>query len=122
MTVSPPSWADADWATRIGEPFRSDGRFWAGLAASTDALLSLVAAVIAAISLGAAGERAWSIVPFVVPAALIARAVAVSASSSRRSRAAFADTRTWRDAERAAVATAFVHVLRRPRFGPRRAA
>jgi Flp pilus assembly protein TadB len=110
-----PSWAEADWANRVEEPFRSDAEFWSGLAASADAFITLVAAAAVAIALALTGHPGWAIVPFVVPAALIVRAAVIARTSSRRSQEAFDDHRTWRDAERAAVATSFGHVLRRRR-------
>jgi hypothetical protein len=115
MTPLPP-WTEADWASPVGEPFRSDRRFWLSLAISADAVVALAVAVVVAALLGALDERRWVILPFAVPAVLTALAVVVSSGSSRRSRQAFPDAETWRDAERAAVATAFFHVLRRPRW------
>jgi hypothetical protein len=109
-----PSWAKEDWASGIAEPFRSDQEFWSSLAASADALVSLAAAIAIAVILVLEGQRAWSIVPFVAPAGMAVRAALISRSSSRRNRDAFNDRRTWRDAERNAVATAFLKVLRRP--------
>jgi hypothetical protein len=110
-----PAWAEADWTSKVAEPFRSDHGFWTSLAASADALVSLAAAIVVAVILVITGERAWSVLPFVVPAALAARAVVISRSSSRRSQAAFADRRAWRDAERMAVAASFGQVLLRRR-------
>jgi hypothetical protein len=112
-----PAWTDAEWTNDIAEPFRSDGEFWNGLAASADALVSLAGAIAVAVVLALTGQGAWSVLPFAFPAGLAIRAAAVSAASSRRSRSAFADKREWRDAERAAVATAFAKVVgrRRPR-------
>jgi hypothetical protein len=101
----------------VDEPFRSDEGFWASLAASADALLCLAAAAAVAVVLVFTGERAWSLLPFAVPAGLTVRAAVIGRASSRRSQAAFPDRRAWRDAERAAVATAVVHALggeRRP--------
>jgi hypothetical protein len=110
-----PAWTEADWTSRVDEPFRSDRQFWASLAASADAVISLVAAAAVAVVLALAGDRAWSVLPFVMPAGLAARAVWIGRSSSRRSRAAFPDRQSWRDAERTAVATSFFRALRRPR-------
>jgi hypothetical protein len=110
-----PSWTNADWASNVAEPFRSDRDFWASLAASADALLSLAAAAAVAIVLALTGERGWSFLPFIVPAVLAARAALIARASSRRSRAAFDDRRAWRDAERTAVATSFFGAVRRPR-------
>jgi hypothetical protein len=86
------------------------------LAISADAVVTLAVAVVVAALLGALGERQWAILPFAVPAVLTALSVVTSSASSRRSRRAFPDADSWRDAERAAVATAFIHVLRRPRW------
>jgi hypothetical protein len=110
-----PSWTNADWASNVAEPFRSDRDFWASLAASADALISLAAAAAVAIVLVLTGERGWAFLPFIVPAVLAARAALIARASSRRSRAAFDDRRAWRDAERAAVATSFFGAVRRPR-------
>lgn len=114
-----PAWADADWTSRVAEPFRSDRGFWISLAASADALLSLAVAIAVAVILVVTGEHEWSFVPFVVPAGLAIRAAALSRSSSRRSQEAFADRRAWRDAERNAVAASFGSVLRRRRMPTR---
>jgi hypothetical protein len=110
-----PYWTDAAWTTQVDEPFRSDGEFWSGLAAITDALISLGIAAVVAIILTVAGTGAWAVLPFAVPVVLFVRAGRIASRSSRRSRAAFDDPRAWRDAERTAVATAFVRVLGRRR-------
>jgi hypothetical protein len=112
-----PSWTNADWASNVAEPFRSDHDFWASLAASADALISFAAAAAVAVVLVLTGERDWSLVPFVVPAAMALRAALIAKSSSRRSRAAFEDRQAWRDAERTAVAATFLRALRRRRVG-----
>jgi hypothetical protein len=112
-----PSWADEDWAHQVAEPFRSDHEFWSSLAASADAVISLVAAVAVAVALRLVVAGPWALVPFLVPAGFIVRAA--MASSSRHRREAFADQDAWRDAERAAVAASFMHVVRRPRTGLR---
>jgi hypothetical protein len=106
-----PGWTEADWARSVAEPFRSDRDFWAGLAASADALIGLLAAIAVAIVMVLTGAGLWSLLPLAVPAALILRATVVSRSSSRHSQAAFPDRRAWRDAERSAVATAFPRVI-----------
>jgi hypothetical protein len=111
-----PSWTSAEWTGRVAEPFRSDGDFWSSLAASADALISLAVAIAIAVVLVFTGAGVWAIVPFVVPALLAVRAALIGRSSSKRSQTVFADRRAWRDAERAAVATAFFRVLRRPRW------
>jgi hypothetical protein len=83
-------------------------------AASTDAAISLVAAVAVAVALRLVVAGLWALLPFAVPAGFIVRAAL--ASSSRHRRETFADQHAWRDAERAAVTIAFVHVVRRPRI------
>jgi hypothetical protein len=113
--TSPPSWTNADWATDVAEPFRSDHDFWASLAASADALISLVAAAAVAVVLVLTGQRLWSLLPFVVPAVLAIRAVLIARVSSRHSKEAFEDRREWRDAERTAVAATFRRALGRRR-------
>jgi hypothetical protein len=114
--TSLPSWTNADWAADVAEPFRSDHDFWASLAASADALISLAAATAVAIVLVLTGERAWSLLPFVVPAVMAVRAVLIARVSSRHSKEAFEDRREWRDAERTAVAATFLRALGRPRL------
>jgi len=110
-----PYWTDAAWTARIDEPFRSDGEFWTGLAAITDALISLAVAAVVAVVLAVAGTGAWAVLPFAVPVILFVRAGRIASRSSRRNRASFDDPHAWRDAERIAVATAFVRVLSRRR-------
>jgi hypothetical protein len=109
-----PSWVEADWRTQIAEPFRSDEGFWVSLAASADALITLAMAVAAAVALVLAGDKGYSAVPFLVPAGLAMRAAVIGRSSSRRSRESFADHRTWRDAERGAVAATFAEPYAAP--------
>jgi hypothetical protein len=108
-----PSWTTSDWTSNVAEPFRSDRSFWTSLAASADALISLGIAIVAAVVLVVTGERAWSFLPFLVPAVLAARAALIGRASSRRSQAAFEDRQAWRVAERSAVAASFGQVLRR---------
>jgi len=111
-----PSWTDAEWTGHVAEPFRSDRGFWSSLAASADALIVLAAAIAVAIVLMISGVGAWSLLPFVAPTLLAVRAALIGRASSKRSQTEFADRRAWRDAERAAVATAFFRVLCRPRW------
>jgi hypothetical protein len=111
-----PSWTDAEWTGRVEEPFRSDVDFWSSLAASADALITLAAAIAVAIVLMLNGDGVWALVPFVAPTLLAIRAAMIGRASSKRSQADFDDRRAWRDAERAAVATAFFRVLRRQRL------
>jgi hypothetical protein len=111
-----PAWTNAAWASDVAEPFRSDRDFWSSLAASADSLISLAAAVAISAVLMLNGEQLWSFLPFVAPVGLAVRAAVVARSSSRRNREAFADRRSWRNAERTAVAAVFLRVLRRPRM------
>lgn len=90
----------------VGQPFVSDPWFWVSVRASGYALVLLVGATALTVSLGAA----WS-VTFVAPTVLLALAAVTGRLSSRRSRTAFDDRRQWRDAERQAVANAFVPAL-----------
>jgi hypothetical protein len=106
-----PWWANEAVSAKVAEPFRSDGEFWTSLAASADAFLTLVAAAAVCAVLAATGAGAWSVVPFVVPAALLVRAVRVARSASRHNRGAFEDRRAWQEAERTAVAAGFIPVL-----------
>ena len=115
-----PAWSQPDWASDVAEPFRSDGEFWSSLAASADALVSLAAAVAIAVVLVLVGERVWwSLLPFLAPAGLAARAALIARSSSRRNREAFEDRRAWREAERTAVSKGFSGALRRSRVSSR---
>lgn len=101
------------WTPRVDAPFRDDPQFWASVGRSVDALLTLVAATVLAVVLGA-----WAALAFVVPVLLLAASARDARSSSGRTRAAFASRNEWRDAERQAVAAAipgaFTRYLRRP--------
>lgn len=110
-----PSWTDSDWASDVAEPFRSDRDFWTSLAASADAVITLAAAAAVAVVLVLTSEAAWALLPFAVPLTMMIRAGLIGRASSRRSKQAFEDRRSWRDAERAAVAAVFFKVLRRRR-------
>lgn len=90
----------------VGQPFASDPLFWVSVRASGYALVLLVGATAVTASLGAA----WS-ATFLAPTVLLALAAVTGRLSSRRSRTAFEDRRLWRDAERQAVARAFVPAL-----------
>jgi hypothetical protein len=104
-------WARDTFATRVEEPFRSDGEFWRSLAASADAFITVIAAAAVCTVLVITGAGLWASVAFVVPAGFVIRAVTVARASSRHSQAAFDDRRAWRDAERTAVASGFIPVL-----------
>ena len=98
----------------VGQPFASDPWFWVSVRASGYALVLLVGAAALTAFLG----RPWA-ATFLAPAVLLALAAATGRLSSRRSRTAFDDRRLWRDAERQAVAHAFVPALLwRNRWGP----
>ena len=90
----------------MGQPFASDRWFWLSVRASGYALVLLAVATALTAFLGAA----WA-ATFVAPALLLALAAVTGRLSSRRSRTAFDDHRLWRDAERQAVAHAFVPAL-----------
>jgi hypothetical protein len=98
----------------VDEPFRSDPAFWSGLAASAAALLGVVGAAAAAAALALLGQAAWSVAPFAVPACLVVRAGVLSRTATRHTRPVFPQRQAWREAERRAVATAFIALLRRP--------
>jgi hypothetical protein len=110
-----PAWTRSEWAAEVAAPFRSDRDFWTSVAASADALITLAAAAAVAVALVLTHETAWALLPFAVPAWFLFRAARAARASSRRSQAAFPDRRSWRDAERAAVATVFFKVMRRRR-------
>jgi hypothetical protein len=110
-----PAWTSTEWASEVAEPFRSDEEFWTSLAASADAVVTLAAAAAVSVVLVLTGEAVWAPLPFAVPAGFMVRAARVARLSSRRNRDAFADRRSWRDAERAAVAAVFFKVMRRRR-------
>ena len=90
----------------VGQPFATDPWFWVSVRASGYALVLLVGATAITASLGAA----WA-ATFLAPTVLLAVAGVTGRLSSRRSRTAFDDHRQWRDAERQAVAHAFVPAL-----------
>ena len=90
----------------VGQPFASDPLFWVSVRASGYALVLLVGATAVTTSFGSA----WS-ATFLAPTVLLALAAVTGRLSSRRSRTAFEDRRLWRDAERQAVARAFVPAL-----------
>jgi hypothetical protein len=108
--------------SRVAEPFRSDPEFWRSVCASADAVMLLGAAVAGAAALlltGAPAVLVW--LPFALPVIFLVRA-AVSGSRFHRGhepRPAVVDTvqgeRSWRDAERIAVAAVFGRALVRSR-------
>jgi len=112
-----PSWADP-----VGEPFRRDPAFWRAVFASADSAVLIVAATAASVLLGrAAAPVAVAMAPFALPAVFVFWAVVNSLRSSRASRVWFRrrgpdDLATWRDRERSAVASVFVHALLRNRL------
>lgn len=112
---------------RVAEPFRSDPQFWRSVCASADAGVLLVVAIAAAVVLRLTGAGTVVVLaPFTLPGVFLVQA---AASSSRFHRGhqplpALVDTaqgeRSWRDAERIAVAAVFGRALvrRRSLVGP----
>jgi hypothetical protein len=99
------------FADALDEPFRSDPDFARSVAASADGLVAVVVAVVLTAVFGAIGALA-----FLLPVGLFVVAGVTGRRSARRSRAAVGDARTWRDAERRAVAAVFVRALLRRRW------
>lgn len=104
-----------DWKRDVPEPFASDDDFWVSVAASVDALLTLVLATAVTLLVGI-----WGTLAFVVPAALLVRAGLAARRSERRTRAMFATVDQWRQAERRAVGSVMVGATVRPRWRTRR--
>jgi hypothetical protein len=113
--MTAPTWTRTDWSDDVAEPFRSDTNFWTSVAASADALVTLVLAAAAAVALAITVGGTWPLLPFVVPAGLLIRAGQCGRASARSSRDAFAADQQWRNAERRAVAQVFGKVLLRRR-------
>lgn len=97
------------------EPFASDDDFWVSVAASVDALLTLLLATAITLVVGA-----WGAVAFAVPLGLLVRAGLTGRRSGRRTRTMFATIDQWRLAERQAVASVMVGAVVRPRWKLRR--
>lgn|GEM_PF-3496873 len=110
------------WADPVGDPFRRDPSFWRAVFASADSAVLIVVAGGASVLLGRVGAPvAVAMAPFAVPLVFVVWAVVASSRSSRASRVWFrhrgADgLATWRDSERRAVASVFVHALLRNRL------
>jgi hypothetical protein len=122
VTPAEPKWmSGVRRQAGVAEPFASDPRFWGAMASSADAAAALVLAIAGAILLALSVGGLWTMLPFALPLAFLARAALHGVASARSSRAAFgADGRKgWRDAERHAVARAFLPVLCRPRLRAR---
>jgi hypothetical protein len=103
------------WKRDVREPFASDDDFWISVAASVDALLTLVLASVITLLFGA-----WGAIAFAVPIALLVRAGLTGNRSARRTRTMFATIDQWRHAERQAVASVMVGAAVRPRWRTRR--
>src|SRR5689334_3208579 len=101
----------AAWTLDAAEPFATDREFAVSVGASADALITLVAATVVTLLLGAIAA-----VAFVVPVALLIRAGVAGRASARRSQHAFASRDEWKAAERQAVAQTFGKALVRRRF------
>ena len=112
-----PSWADP-----VAEPFRRDPAFWRAVFASADSAVLIVAAAGGSVLLGRVGAATpVTMAPFLVPLVFVVWAVESSLRSSRASRVWFRrrgqdDLASWRDRERSAVASVFVHALLRNRL------
>jgi fatty acid desaturase len=113
--MTAPTWTRTDWSDDVAEPFRSDLNFWTSVAASADALVTLVLAAAAAVALALTVGGGWPMLPFVVPAVLLIRAAWCGRASARSSREAFTADQQWRNAERRAVSQVFGKVLLRRR-------
>lgn len=98
---------------KVAEPFASDEAFWASMAAAVDALAGVLVAAAAAVALRLSGVGAWWLLPFLAAALLAARAGLLSTRSSRANRQHFDDEKSWREAERQAVAAGFGTAVRR---------
>jgi hypothetical protein len=90
----------------VQEPFAGDPSFWMSVRACGYALVTLLIAV----ALTAFFGLMW-VATFGLPIGLLVCAALTARASTKRSRAHFADRRVWREAERTAVATAFVPAL-----------
>jgi hypothetical protein len=106
----------------VAEPFGSDPEFWRSLCASADALALLAVAVACAAVLRLSGAvPVLVLLPFALPGILLFRAAVSSSRFHQRHLPlpAVIDTargeQSWRDAERTAVAAAFVPALLRRR-------
>jgi hypothetical protein len=89
------------WTQKVDEPFRSDALFWRAVGRSVDALVTLIVVTVLAAVFGPV-----ALVGLAVPVALLLVAARHGRLSTARTRAAFENRLSWRDAERAAVATA----------------
>jgi hypothetical protein len=112
-----PSWADP-----VADPFRRDPSFWRAVFASADSSVLIVVAGAACVGLGRLGASPGvAMAPFALPLVFVVWAVVASSRSSRASRVWFRHRgpeglATWRDSERRAVASVFVHALLRNRL------
>lgn len=97
------------------EPFASDDDFWTSVAASVDALLTVLIATAITLLVGV-----WGAIAFAVTIGLLLRAGLTGSRSGRRTRAMFATIDQWRQAERQAVASVMVRAVVRPRWRIRR--
>ena len=110
------------WADPVADPFRRDPAFWRAVFASADSAVLLVVAGAASVVLGRAGAGTpAAMLPFAVPLGFVAWAVVASYNSSRASRVWFRRRgpdalASWRDSERRAVASVFLHARVRNRL------
>jgi hypothetical protein len=103
------------WKRDVREPFASDDDFWVSVAASVDALLTLILASAITLLFGA-----WGAIAFALPIGLLVRAGLTGSRSAHRTRTMFATVDLWRHAERQAVASVMVGAVVRPRWRTRR--
>ena len=94
---------------RVADPFAGDDDFWVSTRAS---LAVLPAAVLTGVSILLAAPFGYA--ACALPIGLAVLAAQRGRRSSRRTRSAFSDRITWRDAERQAVGAVLVGA-RRPR-------
>jgi predicted LPLAT superfamily acyltransferase len=110
------------WADPVADPFRRDPAFWRAVFASADSAVLIVAASAAALVIGRMGSGTLvAMAPFLAPLAFVAWAIVSSYRSARASRVWFRrlgndGQATWRDSERRAVASVFVHAVLRNRL------
>jgi predicted LPLAT superfamily acyltransferase len=110
------------WADPVADPFRRDPAFWRAVFASADSAVLIVVAGVASVLIGTlGGGTLLAMAPFAAPAVFVGWAVVCSYRSSRASRVWFRrraadDPDAWRDSERTAVASVFVHAVLRNRL------
>ena len=110
------------WAEPVADPFRRDPAFWRAVFACADAAVLLVLAGAASALLTRAGTGMLpALAPFAAPLGFSVWAAVSGYRSSRASRVWFRHRgqdglASWRDSERRAVASVFLHALVRNRL------